>query len=202
MSWSPDYCTAEELAAYVGRTVGGEADLIASSVTSASRTVDRLAGRQFGLLDAPAARYVTASYDSCRRRWFADIPDLMTEVGLEVAYDTARDDTYATALDSIVLGPRNAVEDGRPWTRLWVTSGGVGGYADGLRVTGRFGWTEVPEPIKQATLIQGSRLVKRKTAVFGIAQQGEDSPGVRLFNRVDPDVEVLVRPYAKVWGAR
>lgn len=201
MSWEPAYCTAAELAAYVKMTATVDEPRLAVIAAAASREVDRLCGRQFGLLDAPEARRYTMRYDGRRRAWFADIDDTFAVPTL-VAYDSAGDQTYATELDDTVLAPSNAAQRGRPWTRLWVTSGAAGYARDALEVTAQWGWTEVPDAVHQATLIQGARLVKRREAPFGITGAGQDSPGLRLFSRVDPDVEVLLQPYARTWGAR
>jgi hypothetical protein len=53
-----------------------------------------------------------------------------------------------------------------------------------------------------ATKIQASRLFVRRQSPFGIAGSPEIGT-VRLGSRLDPDVEVLLRPFRKVsWMAK
>jgi hypothetical protein len=50
-----------------------------------------------------------------------------------------------------------------------------------------------------ATLIQATRLFARKQSPFGIAG-APDMGVVRLSSRLDADVEVLARPFRKMFG--
>ena len=80
MPWQPAYATPEELAHYNGdaasSTMTAELTL---AVETASRSVDRACGRQFGSLDDPQARYYTARYDAGRRQWVIDTDDFATD---------------------------------------------------------------------------------------------------------------------------
>lgn len=60
---------------------------------------------------------------------------------------------------------------------------------------------EIPAEIKLACLIQASRLVTRKDAPFGIAGSPDVGSEMRLLAKLDPDVQVLVRPHKSWWGA-
>jgi hypothetical protein len=61
-------------------------------------------------------------------------------------------------------------------------------------VTARWGWSAVPAAVKTATVLRAVNLFKRKDAPHGVA--GFDGFGVvRL--RQDPDVMVLLQPYAR-----
>jgi hypothetical protein len=65
-----------------------------------------------------------------------------------------------------------------------------------VQVTAKFGYSFIPEPIKQATLIQGLRLFKRKDAPFNIL--GNEQTGqIELFNKFDPDARELIKGYIK-----
>lgn len=56
-----------------------------------------------------------------------------------------------------------------------------------------------PSPIRQATLLQASRLFVRKNSPYGIAGSPDMGSELRLLAKLDPDVEVLVRPYRLQW---
>lgn len=197
MAWQPDYCTVDEFAAYA--TIPDDADdtQIGQAVAAASRAVDRTASpegwRQFGLVAAPEARYYTARWSLERGTWLVPIDDLMTVTGLVVEFDSAADGTYADAITAHRLLPVNAAPKGRPWTCLEVLSSSdvtPDCTADAVRVTARWGWTDVPDPVVQATMLQASRLLARRNAPFGIAGSPESGSEMRLLARVDPDVAV------------
>jgi hypothetical protein len=97
------------------------------------------------------------------------------------------------------LEPVNQKVDGlySPITRIIATDDKVF-YAYGsealVRVTGVWGWPAVPTAIKQATIIQASRIYKRLDSPLGIAGFG-DLGAIRIGRALDPDVEQLVTPY-------
>lgn len=197
MPWAPDYATAQELKDYL--RIGDAVDdvQIALAITAASRAVDRHTNRQFGLVAAPEARKYTASWDRNLCRWVVEIADLMTVVGLTITTD-------AGTIDAYDLAPANAPFESYPWTRfvvrpesalLPVTRG------DAVTVTAKYGWTTVPTTIKQATLMQASRLFKRRDAPFGVAGSPDVGSELRLLAKVDPDVAVVLGPYIRWWGA-
>ena len=204
MGWAPDYVSTSELAAYtrIGDTVDDAQ--IGLAIAAASRAIDQATGRQFGLLDTSAARYFTARWDSRECQWVVPCDDLMTTTDLSVAVDTVGEGDYDQVLTGVVPCPRNAVGTGRPWTELRVARGlsvQPAGIADGVRVTARWGWSSVPDAIKQATLLQASRLLSRRDSPYGIAGSAELGSEMRLLARLDADVAVAVRPYRRVWGA-
>lgn len=204
MAWAPSYATMGELTAFT--RIGDSIDdaQVALALAAASRSIDQACNRQFGRVDAPTARYYTARWDARGRAWMVPIDDLMSQADLTVGYDTAADQTWSDAVTNYQLRPANAFADGRPWTELWVRSASTvqpAGAADGVRVTARWGWTGVPDAIRQACLIQASRLLKRRDSPFGVAGSPEAGSELRLLARLDPDVAVAVRPYRRVWGA-
>ena len=204
MAWSPDYCTTEELSSFLRVPGLDDQDEVfqAVAISAASRAIDRACHRQFGKDDAPTTRYYTASFDRQSRRWVVDIDDLMNVSGLVVAYDQADDQTYDSVVQGYRLAPINAVANGMPWTGLTMNHGaspGLGGIEHGVRVTGSFGWSAVPAGIKQATLLQASRLLARRDSPYGIAGSPDVGSELRLLAKLDPDVEVSVTPYKRSW---
>lgn len=204
MAWAPDYATSVELKDYV-RIPDVEDDVeVALAITAASRAIDRATNRQFGLATAAEQRFYTAEWDGKRRRWVIEIDDLMTETGLLVDYDTADDETYSGSVDSFSLQPANAAANSRPWTRIVVRPDSTtlpGLIENGVRATLRPGWTTVPTPIKQATLLQGSRFLARRDSPYGVAGSPDLGSEMRLLAKLDPDVAVAVGPYRRWWGA-
>lgn len=92
--------------------------------------------------------------------------------------------------------PRNAPANGRPWTRLEVAGRGE------VAVTGEFGWPEVPDAIKLATLIQAGRFYGRRVSVGG-PLSGERIDDVAYTygttTELDADVAVSIADYIRSW---
>ena len=197
MAWKPDYVTSADLKAEL--RIGDNVDdaQIARAITAASRAIDRNTKRQFGLVDAPEARKYTAKWDCNRGRYVVRIDDLMTQVGLTIT-------TAAGAVDVFALKPANAALEGRPWTLIVVDPTSAvkpTTLEDAVTVTAKFGWTAVPATVKEATLLQASRLFKRRDAPFGVAGSPELGSELRLLAKVDPDVHVMLSDYRLDWGA-
>lgn len=201
--WSPDYIDEQELTDFVRIPDLDDDPQIRLKISASSRAVDRCTRRQFGLVAAPEARYYTAFRDAQNARWLVLIDDLMTNVGLAVAFDAAGDGTYSTTVAAYLLRPVNAAQKGRPWTLLAVPdrSGTLLSCLDGgVRVTARWGWTAVPSAVKEAVLLQTSRLLLRRDLPFGAGVAGSPAVGsvvVRLLPELDPDVEVTLRDYRR-----
>lgn len=204
MAWAPDYASGTELADYVRILDAVDDAQLELAVTAASRAIDDATNRQFGQEPAPVARYYTPRWNPTRCRWVADIDDVQDVTGLAVAFDGADDGTYADEVTAYRLTPANAAVDGMPFRRLEVLGSSAvtpSAVPDGLRVTARYGWTAVPDTIKQACLLQASRLLARRDAPFGVTGSPENDSELRLLARVDPDVEVAVRPFIR-WKRR
>ncbi|MDA4085076.1 hypothetical protein MHAS44199_05265 [Mycolicibacterium hassiacum DSM 44199] len=187
------------MAHFMGDSVTDDAELTLA-IGTASRSVDRITGRQFGLLDAPESRRFSARYDSYRRHWVIDTDDFATTDGVTVETSTPGGLTPITAY---LPTPVNAVVNGGVWTQVVIDSGSAivpTAAEGGVRVTARWGWPAIPPTIKLATLIQASRLFARRHAPFGVAGNPEVGQ-LRLLERLDPDVAISVRPFARVWGA-
>lgn len=195
MAWKPTYASSVEVKAYLGITDSADDNEVSYAVEAASRAIDRHTNRQFGLVSAPEARTYTARWDRDRCRYVVDIDDLMTVMGLEVA-------TADGAVTDFSLKPGNAVAKLEPWTLLVFGAGvSVPTDEDGLTITARWGWTDVPRTVKQACLLQTSRLFKRRDAPFGVAGSPEIGSELRLLAKVDPDVAVVLGPYVRWWAA-
>lgn len=198
MAWAPDYVTSAELKDYLRITGTVDDAQVAFAITAASRAIDRATNRQFGKTDAVQQRRYTARYDGCRRRYVIDVDDLMTLTGLVI---TTEDGT----IDVFTVQPSNADEVGEPWTRIVVEPESVvqprRSEEDGVTITATWGWTAVPTTVKEATLIQAARLFARRGAPFGIAGSPDIGSEMRLLDRVDPDVAVVLGRYKRWWSA-
>ncbi len=121
-----------------------------------------------------------------------------------VATDEDGDGTYETtwASTEYLLAPYNAQADGEPY-RYIEASAAVARSFPALRrslaITGVWGWPAVPDRVVEATIIQASRFLKRtRSSPFGIETVMLDGTPVRLKDRLDPDVCVMLDGLRKV----
>lgn len=168
-----------------------------SCILSASRDIDEACGRKFYLGATAAIRYYTP--DSARILVIDDLVDCD-----EVAVDRGGDGTFEETLTlntDFVLEPLNASSDSAPWEYLRTRTQAAPlpvGVERSVRITGQFGWSEVPAPIQTATRILASRLFKRsREAPFGIVTVGSEATAAMRLSRTDPDVASLIAPYVR-----
>jgi hypothetical protein len=103
------------------------------------------------------------------------------------------------AADDYQLEPVNSRSDGLyfPFTGIRAVNTYAWPVVDEhalVRVTGVWGWAQIPTAIKQATIIQSSRLFKRLDSPLGVLGMG-DMGQIRVSRYLDPDVEQLAMPY-------
>ncbi|MET7989850.1 hypothetical protein ABZU76_02965 [Amycolatopsis sp. NPDC005232] len=194
MAWQPDYVTTTELADYVHADDVTDEEQLALAISAASRAIDRFTRRQFGQTAAAEPRFYTPYWSGRRCAWLALIDDVMV-APTEVATDPG--DGAWTVEPSPVMLPRNAAAEDRPWTEVQLPGTIAAIAVDGVRVTALFGWAEVPATVKQATLMQASRLFARRDSPFGVAGSPDTGSELRLLAKLDPDVQVMVAEYRR-----
>lgn len=192
MAWAPDYITGDDLKDYMKITHDNDDVDLALAATGASRAVDKHTRRQFGILAAPAARTYAGWYDCERGLWVFDVDDFFGDLA-SLAID-------GTTTTEYTREPLNAASEGMPYTRLTVDR-----YASVVPVTPLYlavatvawGWTAVPDTVKLATKLQGSRFHSRRDSPFGVTGSPDQGGELRLLSRVDPDVAVSLSRYVR-----
>ena len=66
-----------------------------------------------------------------------------------------------------------------------------------MKITGTWGWSEVPAPVTQACIIQAARIYKRNDSPTGVMGFG-DMGIIRVGTQLDPDVKQLLEPYRRI----
>lgn len=203
MPWQPSYATAAELASRLS-VPDTDAEL-AMATEAASRAIDGYAGRQFGLLSSSEFRWYTAEW--FRDRWIIDIDDLMTEASLTIEVDNDQDGAPEAEVTAYRLNPVNNAAIGRPWTRVEILPASAvkpNGRPNGVRIGARWGWTNVPQPIKLATLMQAALFYERRRNVSGrLTSERIDDVAYTYGSAsdLDTDVAAMVDPFRKLWIA-
>jgi len=189
------YCSLADVKASARITDNVDDAMLELAVESASRLVDSYTQRYF--YNAGTATRLFTPQDS----YITEIDDLVSITTLQ----TSDGDNFGTtwASKDYQLEPLNGVVDGLtgyPATRIRAIDDFLFNYLDGeatVRITGVWGWSAVPTAVKQATVIQASRIFKRNDSPLGIAGFGEMG-AVRVGTQLDPDVKQLIEPYRKV----
>lgn len=197
MAINNGYASLNEVKAALRITDSIDDTLLEMATESASRLIDGYAARIF-YNAGTATRYYVAQDD-----FVVEVDDLANgTVTITTAQDAdgVFDTTWGT--DDYQLEPLNGVLDGMAWPYttiravgdyLWPISGGEAL----VKVTGTFGWPAVPVAIKQACIIQASRIYKRLDSPTGIVGFG-DLGAIRVSSQLDPDVAQLVGPYRRL----
>lgn len=194
------YITAEELKATL--EISGEVyaeDDVNAARKAASRAIDGICGRWFyAHTGAASARYFQ--------------PQSATSIFINDAYEVTTlktdqdgDGTFEktwTVNTEYVLEPLNALADGRPYTQICLhplaSEGFPSAYPRSVEVTGKWGWTAVPDAIKEATTILAAALLKRsREAPFGVVAIGIDVGSAVRIARTDPHIHALTTDYVR-----
>lgn len=195
MALNDPYVSKAEMKAYADITDGYDDTEITRVVSAVSRNIERFCGRQFNDAGTASAR-VFEPASSCLVR----VDDFSTTTGLVVKSDTGNDQSYATTISASTYRqePANGVVDGQtghPFRRIVIYTGTpfiVNGNPT-VEVTAQWGWTAVPDDVKQATMIQAARIFGRRQSVHGVIGAGDFA--FRVSSRMDPDVEDMLAPY-------
>ena len=177
-------------------------DLIENCAGAASRLIDGYCNRKFWSVGSATSRVYTAEDD-----YYCSIDDI-AGTALTLKTSSLADGVFDTtwAVTDYQLEPLNGDLDGITWAYDKIRA--VGDYLFPnvnanygsqalVQVTATFGWPCVPEPVKQATIIQASRLFKRYDSPLGVAGFG-DMGAIRVGRALDPDVAQLVEPYRRM----
>lgn len=202
MAWAPEYVTVEELRNFLRISDSDDDTELDFAIAAASRAIDQDTSRQFGVVAAAEERFYTGRWDRDRCRWIVEFDDLMSVSNFDAQVQDT-DGVDVGAINDYFLEPRNAAQQARPWTHLVVKPDSAykpTGLANEVAITALWGWAAVPDAVKQATLLQASRVFARRTSPFGIAGSPDLGSELRLLARVDPDVAVALRPYRRWWG--
>lgn len=197
------YATLAELRAYVGIPVADTADdvTLTLALDAAAAQIDAYCGRSFAADATATDRLYTADANGV-----VDVDPISTTTGLVVKTDDNGDGTFETTWTlgtDFRLEPTNVTNPTKAYTRIvalgtrWFPRLT---YRPGVQVTAKFGWPGgvAPSPVKQANLLLGMKLFKRKDAPFGVAGSVEFGSEVRILPG-DMDAERLLKPYRRTW---
>jgi|TARA_R110000803_G_scaffold151645_1_gene216713 hypothetical protein len=194
MAITNGYATLQEVKSVLRLTDEVDDGLLDLCIESASRLIDGHCERIFYSTSEEVRYFFARSSFEC------SIDDLVSLTTLETAPNgTAFDQTWVAA--EYQLEPLNGYASG-----IYMPSNLIRAIDDLLfptigeealvKVTGVFGWSSLPIAIKQATIMQATRLYKRYDSPLGVLGFGD--LGVVRISRVDPDIGALLMPYRRI----
>lgn len=190
-------------------------DIRELALEAASRAIDKACSRSFrpaGTVQAarvftatPSSGAVYASMSPYPYSWITHYEvaiDDTVDTTATVKFDSTGNGDYTISETGFRLAPANNPDKGLPYDRLIFDRGVYPPmYPEAVQVTAIWDWDATPNTIVKATLLQASRFWHRIDAPFGIAGSLELQSEMRLLDRLDPDVALMVRSYKKLWGA-
>lgn len=177
----------------------GQDDKLEEALASASREIDAYCDRQFNRTDDATPREYEP--DGCD---YVLVDDFHTVTDLVVKFDIAGDGSFSRTLTSAEyeLYPGNGIVNGMtgwPFYKIRFLGGlraptSYSGRSRVIQVTARWGWAEVPAPVRAACRIMAAETWKLKDAPFGVL--GLDEFGVVRVRQNKMAVSKLA-PYSK-----
>jgi hypothetical protein len=166
--------------------------LLETAIESASRMIDGYTARTFYNGGTAVRNFAATDALTCI------IDDAISVTKVETT-DEIGDSYTEWAATDYQLEPLNSRSDGlyMPYTGLRAVNEYLFPVLDQqalVKVTAVWGWASIPTAIKQATIIQASRLFKRLDSPLGVAGFG-DMGAIRVGRYLDPDVEQLAMPF-------
>jgi hypothetical protein len=187
------------------------------ALEAGARAIERATGRRFDVtLSIAEARYFTPTIIDGRdpilyatsafpyswlRHYVLPIDDVADTTGLLVDMDSTGNGDYTNNTTAFRVGPPNAPSRDLPYSRIIFNSGVFPPvYESSVRVTAKWGWTAIPNTIRNANLLQASRFLARRDSPYGIAGSPQMGNELRLLAKLDPDVALMVGAFRKNWG--
>jgi len=185
------YCTVEEIKTELDITDENYDSMLMAMMEQAKGFIDDYCDREFD--QTAEARYFNGAGSIL---FIDDLVISTTTVELDRDGDGTHESTMASG--DYVLYPLNKT----PKTYIKISNNSnYGGFApgikNGVKITGTWGYTTIPAPIRRASIIQVCRWFKRSKGAYedmvGIPEMGT----FVVYKGLDPDVALLLNPYRK-----
>lgn len=172
--------------------------VLAGIIESASRSIDQYCDRYFGqtgTVASPVQRLYRA------RAGGVLIDDLVTLTDVEVEYAGFAETFTSLGATSVIKQPVNAatLTPAQPYTVLLAKPSTVLPPMPGwVRVSGVWGWPQVPQQIRDACVLQSVRLFKSRDVPLGVMGGSDMLAPMRLPGGLHPDARILVEPFRRI----
>jgi hypothetical protein len=171
-----------------------EDDEIDQVVNSVSRAIDDACGRFF-YSAAGTVLYTAEDF------LYLPIDDFSAITAIVIDEQNTGTPNVTLTASTDYRPEKSTAIPGFPYTAIRIASFGTKtfpvGVTEGVSVSGTRGFAAIPQPIIAATLLQCVRTHARRNSPYGVAGS-PDGGIIRLLSRLDPDVELMIRPYRRV----
>lgn len=194
MAITNGYCTLAEVKAALRLTDNADDVLLENSIEAASRRIDGYCGTFFYQKVATVDLFTRFPY-------YCGIPDLASSA-ITLRTDDKGDGSFSTtwSASDYFFEPTDTAVTGVPYRRI-VASGArtfpllLQPSKPAVRLTGIFGWSAVPDDVREACVLLAMRGFARYNSALGIVGFADMAITVRA---VDPDVRDYLMPYRQM----
>lgn len=189
-------CTVAEVKAALGISDNLDDVAIGLAVDAATSMIETYCARQFEKAETATARIYVAT-----NNYLVHTDDISTTTGLIVKTDPGEDGTFSETWTTAdyQLEPLNGLISGQTWP--YHTIRAIRSlyfpmdYGQALvQITALWGWPAIPNPVKQAAIIQSITIFKSPDAPFG-ATPFADTGILRLRSALHPTAAALLNDY-------
>jgi len=194
MAITNGYCTLAEVKAALRLTDNTDDALLENSIEAASRRIDGYCGTFFYQKQATIDLFTRSPY-------YCNIPDLASS-SIVLKTDDNGDESFITtwSASDYQLRPTATALTGLPFRQIVAT--GTKTFPlffdpdrPSVRVTGTFGWSQIPDDVREACVLLSMRGFARYNSSLGVVGFADMAIQVRS---VDPDVRDYLMPYRKI----
>lgn len=211
-----DYVTLAELKAWLRIDDDDDVDNaeLSRAITDASHQIDHLCSQTFPVVDEDTETTIYAQpwWNRDANAWVIDVPviDVDTYGAPAVFLWVEEDFDWTAAVDLAAAPGRPYRPYGGPlYTQIvlpadanFAGNGTNDAPVNTVKIVGYFGLPAVPAGVRQACILQATRIFKRRESAFGMINTLDGSEQTRLTRAMDPDVIAALRGYIKYWAVR
>lgn len=188
------YCTLAEVKSALRITDSTDDSLLEKAIEGASRRIDGYTGRFFYQQSATISMYTRDIYTVQLQNDLVSVTTLKTDDDGDGTFE----DTW-TANTDYQLQPLNTVLQSRPYNRVVAVGGKtfpimIQPDLPGVQINGVWGWSAVPDDVREACVLLSMRGFARYNAALGVVGFADMAIQVRS---VDPDVRDMLSPYVQ-----
>jgi hypothetical protein len=188
------YCTLAEVKSALRISDAADDTLLENAIEGASRRIDGYTGRFFYQQSATISMYTRDIYTVQLQDDLVSITTLKTDNNGDGTFET----TWTTDTD-YQLQPLNTVLQTRPYNRIVAVGGKtfpimIQPDLPGVQVNGVWGWSAVPDDVREACVLLSMRGFARYNAALGVVGFADMAVQVRS---VDPDVRDMLSPFVQ-----
>ncbi len=169
MAITDPYCSVDEFKSRTDSTSNANNSAIASVLLAASRVIDGYCRQPFYKTAETTRLYTAVRRDVLEVGPIASVSSILSDDG-SLTYDTT------WLVTDYELYPFDAAEIGEPYREIRRALNGSFSFplsSQGVRITGEFGWPDVPAPVKEVCFLMANRNLSLWSAPFGQSGGGE-----------------------------